>query len=298
MVMETSERVPTKALQVLREGVAQLTSSQAWKSALEIRSRLHQYSFNNTWLIYLQRPTATMVAGYTTWPKLGRFVRKGEKGIAILAPIKRKVKDDKSGEEVVKTVGFKTAHVFDVSQTEGEPIPDIAPKILEGDTPLIRQTLRELEAYAEKQGWRVVREELSSGVRGYFRYSDKRIGLDAALPPFQQLKTLLHELAHGLMHVPGDHSERSTKELEAESTAFLLCHSLGLDTGQYTFSYLAHWMDDPEQLIDAGDRAIACADEILAQLTAYRRTDLYPTSGAQVGSGLKGDQPRDQRAAL
>ncbi|MDQ3460937.1 MAG: ArdC-like ssDNA-binding domain-containing protein [Deinococcota bacterium] len=258
---------PNKALELLQKGMAELMGSESWKAALEVRAKLHAYSFNNCFLIQLQRPDATMVAGFNRWRDLGRQVRKGEKGIAILAPLTRK--QEENGEERRLLFGFRTAHVFDVSQTDGEPIAEPPrPELLEEDGEGIREAIARLERYAESRGSRVERREVGAAL-GTFHRLTKAITLRPDLPPLQTLKTLVHELAHAILHAettPGE--QRHTRELEAESCAYVVCHSLGLDTSRYSFAYLASWAEDAAELMPAGERAVKAADEILGALAA------------------------------
>jgi antirestriction protein ArdC len=273
----SSPTKPNKALELLHEGVTQLLESENWKAALAFKAKLYSYSFNNCWLIWLQCPHASMVAGYHRWQELGRQVRKGEKGIAILAPLTRKVKDDEGEEKARVIFGFKTAYVFDVTQTDGEPLPDVSPKLLTDDSPEIREHIARFESFAAAHGHPVERKDLG-GAKGSYNFLSRKITLRPDLPPLQTLKTLIHELAHAILHgaerpdpVPEPRSRLRVKdnllELEAESCAFIVCHSLGLDTSAYSFSYLAHWTDDASELLPAGERACKAAAEILAAAT-------------------------------
>lgn len=253
-----------KALDILQTGVTQLMSSDGWRAALVMKSRFHSYSFQNSCLIHSQRPDATLVAGYRAWLQLKRFVKKGEKGIAILAPLLRKDKDGDDPEQKI-LVGFKVAYVFDLAQTDGEPIPEPPrPVLLNADSTLIQHALTQMEAYALSSGF-TVRHDLQEGsALGSYRPASKQIALRADLPPLQRLKTLIHELAHGFLH---DHaSDRMAAELEAESCAFLVTHRLGLDTSSYSFAYLAGWADSTEALMASGEAAAKTAERILKEV--------------------------------
>jgi antirestriction protein ArdC len=249
----------TKAIELLHQGVTDLMSSEGWRQALEMRSRLHSYSFFNVSLILAQKPDATLVAGFRRWLELGRYVRKGEKGIAILAPL---LKKDKDKPNEMSLVGFRTAYVFDVSQTDGDELPLLpSPKLLEDDTSAIRHAISDLEAFAHGEGFTVSYDLSHPRALGAYRPTFKTIALKPEMPALQTLKTLVHELAHALLHDLDD--ERHSAELEAESAAFLVCHELGLDTSSYSFAYLAGWTESLEQLITAGERASRAADRIL-----------------------------------
>lgn len=258
---------PNPALEHLNTGVRELLYSEVWKDALKFKSRFYHYSFNNALLIYLQRPDATLVAGYKRWQELGRQVRKGEQSLAILAPILRRF-EETEGEQVQQVVGLRSVRVFDVSQTDGEPIPKPPrPVLLEDDGEAIRAALEKVEAFSISKGFPVSYENLREGALGSFSLTKRTIKLRGDLPPLQTLKTLVHELAHGLMHAdPKVGEKRHLIELEAESCAFLVLHDLGLDTARYTFSYLAHWTEHPDELLVAGEKAAKVAEEILVVL--------------------------------
>ena len=257
-----------KALELLYDGVTTLLDSESWKEALKFRSKFHSYSFRNAYLIYLQCPTATLVAGYRRWQELGRQVRKGETSLAILAPILKKVKSE-GGEEERRVVGFRTARVFDIAQTDGEPLPELPrPILLEDDSKSIQEMFQKAKAFAISKGFPVQIRDIHGGALGRFSLLDSSIALQKNLPPLQMLKTLVHELAHGLMH-QGKVPTQATKhvlELEAESCAFLVLHDLGLDTSRYSFAYLASWIEKPEELLEAGERASRAAAEVVQAL--------------------------------
>ncbi len=254
------------ALDILHKGVADLMTSEGWRRALEFRSRFHAYSFFNSSLILAQKPHATLVAGYRRWEEAGRHVKKGEKGIAILAPLLRQDPDDP---EVRVLVGFKTVYVFDVTQTEGEPIPrHPTPQLLE-DTPQDRAKLAgltyRLSAFCVMRGVSVSFDFEHPQALGVYQPTLKRIAVKPGLTTTQAFKTLSHEAAHMLLHIGSE--ERRSAELEAETTAFLVCHALGVDTSSYSFAYLATWAQSLEDLMQAGDRACKAADTMLRFLT-------------------------------
>lgn len=263
-----------KAARLLADSVTNLMNSETYKASLKFRNKFHAYSFRNVWLIYTQCPTATYVAGYAKWLTLGRHVRRGETGISIMAPMTKKGKDDE-GKEDKYVFGFKSATVFDVQQTEGEALPELpAPKLLELDNGTIHHTTKTLESYATTQGITVTRTVFSNTSLGNYTYSSRHIKLRDDLPPLQELKTFVHELAHALMHKKDDNKPKHVKELEAESVAFLTCDALGLDTSSYSFSYLAIWADDPNEILPAAERACKVADDLLE---AIRTINVSPT---------------------
>jgi antirestriction protein ArdC len=257
----TKASASTKALEILHAGVTHLMTSDGWREALKVKSRFHQYSFFNSMLILSQKPDATLVAGYRKWLELKRFVRRGEKGLVILAPM---LKRDPDAPETTRLIGFKTAYVFDISQTDGEPLPQpVKPTLLAGDSERIQQLLAQLEVFATSQGIQVRLAVVGSAL-GVYRPLVRQISLRPDLKPLQRLKTFVHELAHALLH--DLETQRNVAELEAESCAFLVCHELGLDTSQYSFAYLAHWAPSLEALIQAGERASRAAAQILKEL--------------------------------
>ena len=222
-----------------------------------------RYSFRNLWLLFIQKPDAAMVAGYKKWQEVGRQVKKGEKSLAILAPLTKK--DKETGETEV--FGFRSASVFDVSQTEGEPLPEIPhPVLLEDDSTEIQQTLGKLEHFTRMNGFTLSSRRLAAAF-GSFSPATRSIIIGNDLPPLQRLKTLVHEVAHGLLHqdTPLTEATRRIGELEAESCAFIVLHSLGLDTSRYSFPYLAHWVETPEEVLPAAERASQAADYPLSR---------------------------------
>lgn len=256
-----------KAAQLLAENVQALLDSESYKAALKFKSKFYRYSFNNCLLISLQCPTATQVAGYKTWQQLGRQVRKGEQAIAILAPIVKKVEED--GQEVQKLIGFKTANVFDISQTDGDDLPELPkPELLTGNDESVQHTLRSLEFFAAEQGYPVERKAILGNALGKFSLLSHTITLRDGLEPLQELKTLTHELAHALLHrdISPAFEKRHLCELEAESCAFIVCQSLGLNTSRYSFPYLLSWVNDPSELLPAAERACKAAERILEAL--------------------------------
>lgn len=234
-------------LKKLEEGIKNLVNSARWKEYLLVQSKFRDYSFNNVMMILLQYPNATQVTGYGTWKKLGRYVKAdapltlfGEKGIRIWAPMtKKETKEDEvTGEEIEKTIiaGFKLVSVFDISQTDGKPLPEITNK-LAGESELYQKALNRCPFPVE---------EVSNlnGANGSFTHTTNSIKILSSLSEAHKLKTLIHEWGHGLLH-KRDGKEplvnKEVRELEAESVAFVVCNALGLDSADYSFGYLASW---------------------------------------------------------
>jgi antirestriction protein ArdC len=262
-----------KAMQLLADSVAELMNSDAYKGVLEFRSKFYRYSFRNCWLIYHQCPTARLVAGFRRWQELGRHVKKGEKGISILAPVTYK-SENEDGEETKTLYGFRSTYLFDVAQTEGDELPDIPrPKLLELDNPTIQLLIASTKQYAKETGITVTFEDTGTAL-GKYRPKENRILLRPDLPPLQTLKTFLHELAHATLHqISFVQTDRHIEELEAESTAYLTLYELGLDASEYSFPYLAHWAHDPKELLAVGDRAYKTSQELLTAIRKYLSND-------------------------
>jgi hypothetical protein len=231
-----------KAHGKLQNAVAEIVSGDDWKRMLKVASNFHRYSFNNHLMIFCQRPDATLVAGFQKWKSLGHFVNKGERGIAIFAPCKYRTKIDKEDgeEEVLQSIrGFRVVHVFDISQTEGEEIADLdalRPKLLDGDAP--EGVWDALMAQAEAAGFEVIRDR-KRGENGYCDLLKKEIAVRPDVAAAQALKTLVHELAHALLHGDEVVRPREIQEVEVESVAYIVCDALGLDTSDYSFAYVA-----------------------------------------------------------
>jgi len=256
----------------LQDAVAEIVSGDDWKRMLKVASNFHKYSFNNNLMVFCQRPDATLVAGFHKWKSMNRSVKKGEKGIAIFAPCRYRTKiEDDNGEEksFQQLRGFRVVHVFDISQTEGEDLPDldaIRPKLLDGDAP--EGIWDALVTQADAAGFEVVRDQKRSG-NGYCDFLNKKIAVRPDVAPAQAVKTLVHELGHALLHSEGQVISREVAETEVESVAFVVCDAIGLDTGNYSFPYVARWAGGSEDLIrDTAGRVIGCARQILGSLEA------------------------------
>ncbi len=265
---EAAENRQNEALALLEQGILQLTESNNWQQYLKVQSCFHRYSFKNVVMILGQCPHATRIAGYRAWQALGRQVRKGEKAIAILAPILRKIEDDATGEETRRLTGFKGSSVFDFSQTEGDELPEIYTSLQGDDAGLLKQ----LEHFAMSHNIRVRFEGClgANGLCKWFADGHIEIAVDPLLPKLHQCKTFAHELGHALMHSEQDyrqHTSKSQLELEAESVAFIVLNHFGLDSGGYSFAYVAHWSGGAEAAIaliqDSGRRIQGATHQII-----------------------------------
>ncbi|MFR8070417.1 MAG: ArdC-like ssDNA-binding domain-containing protein [Clostridium sp.] len=257
----------------LEEGIANLFESDAFKQYLTTLSKFHNYSLNNTLLIAMQKPDATLVAGYTAWQKqFGRQVQKGEKAIKILAPTpyKKKVnvekQDPNTGEvlrnpdgtaqteiQEVMQPAFKIVNVFDISSTEGKELPTIGVDELLGDVNQYENFMNALKASCPVP---ISFEQIDSGAKGYYHQTEQRIALQEGMSEVQTVKTLIHEMAHQKLHAVNPTTKepvgekgnqtRHAKEVEAESVAFTVCQHFGIDTSDYSFAYVAGWSHGKE----------------------------------------------------
>jgi antirestriction protein ArdC len=265
--MTTSDRL-NETHERLVEAIESLTSGEDWQRMLDLARRFHTYSANNVFLILSQRPDATRVAGYKTWGTLGRQVCKGEHGIAILAPCVYRARpvdesDERDRPELARVLrGFRVVHVFDVAQTEGERLPDVAPTLLEDDAPLA--LWGRLAEQLEAAGFSLVRGDCRPA-NGTTDYLARTVVVRDDLSAAQATKTLAHELAHTMLHDGSEHRAcRGVVETEAESVAYLVCQSAGITTDSYSFPYIARWSNGDLDVVRAtAERVINCARAIL-----------------------------------
>jgi len=263
------------ALQELANALKQGKSDKLLEY-LGMLSKFHQYSFGNCILIYMQKPDATLVAGFGRWREQNRFVRKGEKGIAILAPLvgKRKKDSDASEPQPQSTnatskenspkvlYGFRVVHIFDVSQTEGQELPDFA--TLGGDPGEKIQRLEEI-IRGHGIGLEFV-EHLPFDANGMSEGG--KVSIVSTLPKPQMFSTMVHELAHELLHW-GDRRETTTKvvrETEAESVAYVVCRSIGLDVSTRASDYIQLWNGDEKVLMQSLELIRTVASKIISEL--------------------------------
>ena len=272
----------------LEQGLQDLFNSDSYCNYLSTMSKFHNYSFNNTLLIAMQKPDATLVAGYKAWQKnFERHVNKGEKAIRILAPAPYKIKEerdkidpvtqelllDKDGnpqkEEVEITIpAFRAVSVFDVAQTDGKPIPELAAKELLSDVEGYQDMIRAVEAISPVP---IELEEIAGDSKGYYDREAKRIAVQENMSESQTLKTMIHEVAHSKLHskeVEQDEQmkkDRNTKEVEAESIAYTVCQHFGIDTSDYSFGYIAGWSSgrDTKELRSSMDTIRRTASELI-----------------------------------
>lgn len=258
----------------LEEGVKAIFADGNYQRYLEAMSRFHNYSFYNSMLIYSQRPDASLVAGFKTWQKQKRYVNKGEKAIWILAPVPKKYTKtvvNENGEEEEKEItwtGFRAVPVFDIAQTSGEDLPtaDDICKMLDGSVAEYEKLRDRLVDIAPVT---VNFMNFNDTANGYF--DGHGIVVKDNMSEAQTIKTLVHEIAHSMLHgrgADGMLDSREEKEVEAESVAYIVCNALGIDTSDYSFGYVAGWSTgkDLKELNKSMEDIRKTANEILEKV--------------------------------
>ena len=336
-IVLTSEKPAEKLKEItdrLEQGIAELFDSERYREYLKVMSKFHNYSFRNTVLIAMQKPDASLVAGFSAWKNnFERNVMKGQKGIKIIAPSPYKIKQEmqkidphtqkpvigKDGKPVteekeVTIPAYKVVSVFDVSQTEGKELPDIAVDELTGDVDRYKDFFAALEKTSPVP---IAFENIEGGSHGYYHLEDKRIAINEGMSELQTLKTAIHEIAHAKLHdidlnAPKDeqqpHVDRRTREVEAESVAYTVCQHYGLDTSDYSFGYVAGWSSGRElselkssleTIRSAAAEIINSIDENLAEL--QKAQDKEQTAGQEQptreGQAAPKEQPQPEAPA-
>ena len=268
------------ALERIDNSLEAINTDEDWLHFLCFQAQFYNYSFGNAMLIFSQNPNATYVKGYKAWNQLGRYVKKGSKGLAILAPCIRKVEvfkepenknlyhDEEAEKEIRKVVsGFRIAYVYDIADTDGDD--SMLPVLVTG---LAGNSEQEKEIYERLFGviskGHCVQEVSGTASKGSFNLETKVISIREDLEYLQKIKTLLHEYAHLLdfqMH-PEDDISRNRRELIAESVAFIVSLRLGLDTSRYSMSYIKSWLKDKEELKIIADSVQKIAYTIITEL--------------------------------
>ena len=331
-IVLTSEKPAEKLKEItdrLEQGITELFDSERYREYLRVMSKFHNYSFNNTLLIAMQKPDASLVAGFSAWKNnFGRNVIKGQKGIKIIAPSPYKVKQEmkkidphtqqpiigKDGKPVteekeITIPAYKVVSVFDVSQTEGKELPDIAVDELTGDVERYRDFFAALEKTSPVP---IGFEQIPGSSHGYYHLEDKRIAIQEGMSELQTLKTAIHEIAHAKLHdidlnAPENEQQprvdRRTREVEAESVAYTVCQHYGLDTSDYSFGYVAGWSSGRElselkssleTIRSAAAEIINSIDETLAELS--KAQDKEQTAGQEQPD--KEEAPAQEKAAF
>ena len=283
----------------LQAGLEELFSSEKYAEYLRVMSQFHHYSFNNTLLIAMQKPDATLVAGYHAWEKkFNRHVMKGEKGIQIIAPAPFKEKqehekvDPETGEVMLREDGqpeteevmvviprFKVSTVFDLSQTDGDPLPELGPGELTASVENYELFMNAIRSVAPVP---IRFEEIHSGAKGYYDNANKEIVIQNGMSEMQTMKTAVHETAHAILHdrdimqEQGIQKDQMTKEVEAESVAFVSLAHFELDTSDYSFPYIAGWSSgrDAKELKASLDTIRKTSSEIIDGIEASMREQI------------------------
>lgn len=296
-----------EATEQLEAGIKEFFSSDKFQEYLNVMSRFHSYSYSNSVMIAMQKPDATLLAGFSGWQKnFDRHVKAGERGIRIFAPapvktkVEREKKDpdtklpvlDENGEPVMETVEIKTPRfkivtVFDVSQTDGKPLPSLGVDELTGN---VEQFSQFFEALKRTSTVPIGFKELHDGSNGYYSPAEKRIAIREGMSEVQTLKTAIHELAHSRLHdfdrtkPPAEaekRKDRNTREVEAESVAYVVCQHFGIDTSDYSFGYVATWSANRElpelkaSLQTIRDAASTLIDEIQENLASLQKEQTF-----------------------
>ena len=301
----------------LEKGVKDVFQSDKYKQFLNVMAKFPRYSVNNTMLIMMQRPDAQLCQSFTGWKQMGRYVKKGEKGISILAPAPYKIEreqtklDDKGrpvfdadGEPVKEKVevtirAFKVVKTFDLSQTDGKELPTIGPSELVGNIegyPKLLQALQEISPVP------VSFELIDGDAKGFYHLEDKKIVVQDGMSEVQTIKTLLHEMAHQKLHDKDNVPEakdisRNGKEVEAESVAYVVCQHYGINTSDYSFSYVAGWSEGKEtpELKASLDKIRQTASEFIYQID--QKMEVLMADKDQVQETAKTEKPFVQELA-
>ena len=277
--MNNAEKIKA-ALNRIEEGLATINTNEDWLKFLKFQSLFYRYSYGNTILIFLQNPEASYVMGYKSWNKLGRYVRKGSKGLAILAPCIKKVEvfkepenkseyHDQKGEKETKKVisGFRIAYVYDIADTDGsdEMLPVLV-KGLSGNSESEREIFIRLMKVISKEF--VVKEITGTASKGSYNLETGIITVRSDLEYLQRIKTLLHETAHAYDFImnPEEDIPRNRREILAESVAFVVSMRLGLDTSSYSMSYIQSWLKEKEELKAIADTVQKVSYKIITML--------------------------------
>ena len=298
--MEREDRLKQLTDQ-LTDGVKAVRDSGEYKKLLAVMAKFPHYSMNNCMLIAMQRPDATLCQGFDGWKKMGRYVKKGEKGIKIIAPAPYTVQKevdkldsngkpviDSDGEHVKETkeyqvMGFKAETTFDVSQTDGKELPKIGVDELKGEVDKFELMMRVLKDLSPVP---IGFEDIQSGAKGYYHTSEKRIAIQKDMSELQTVKTCLHEITHAMLHADAPKEiSKSRKELEAEGTACIVLKYMGYDTDAYSFPYLTGYTTDADmkELKDSlniirrtSSKIITKIEDELSNIYMERHPELVP----------------------
>jgi len=260
----------------LEQGIEELFNSEQYKKYLKTMSKFTDYSFNNTMLIFMQRPDASHIAGYKSWQtNFNRYVKRGEKGITIIAPCPYKEKTERErtdpvtnqpvlgadGRPIAETiettrVSFRAVTVFDISQTEGEPLPSLGVDELTGS---VENYAAFFDTLKQTSPFPIEFEAMEGDKKGYCNYQERRIAIKESMSEAQNIKTAIHEITHAQLHdyyntagqdaAPENKKSRNMREVEAESVAYVVCQRYGIDTSEYSFPYVAGWESHDKEIL-------------------------------------------------
>lgn len=310
---DRSEKV-NALLKQIEEGTKAVFESENYKSFLKAMSRFHQYSFRNCLLIVMQKPDATRVASFTTWKKLDRYVKRGETGIAILGWAPRKVHKeeplkDKDGNTVYDSDGkpklesveheipsYRPVYVYDVSQTGGKPLPELVHD-LKGEVNDYHQLMQAFKDISPFPIRFVEATELQKNAKGCCDPMNQEILIRRGMDQTQSVKTVVHEVSHAMIHAPEfelpieKRTDQRTREVQAESTAFLVCEHYGIDTSEYTFPYLTSWSRDKkleelqnslEQIKQTSEAIIDAVDKNMKERNSEKQLGVFGVPDASL----------------
>jgi len=270
MKKDEAKELADQALHELEQAL-QAGQSETLMRYLDTMSRFHSYSFCNCMLIALQRPDATFVAGFRRWLELGRHVRKGEKGIGIIAPLVYRKREDEHADRDAdeRTIrGFKVVHVFDISQTEGEELPEFAG--IRGEPGAL---LDSVESLIQSNGIELKYEQLPMGTKGVSRKGE--IAVAEGLSPAERFAVLVHEAAHEWMHDEERRKDldKTVRETEAEAVAYVVCRAFGLDCSTRSSDYIQMYRGSAATLSESLDRIQRTATRIIQSLSQSTTTN-------------------------
>jgi len=248
--IEKKQTEQQEAIQKLEQGVKEIFTSEKYEEFLITYSKFHKYSINNSILILMQRPDATNIASFQTWKKLGRQINKGEKGIKVLVPIPYKYEkevESKTGDkEVIELSGtsFRVGNVFDISQTSGKELPKLTTDLKEYSADI--ELAIDAVARTSKVPVRF-ESDMPHDKKGYYSINNKEIVINDNMSDTQTFKTLIHEIAHSKIHAKDLKKYNAhEREVQAESVAYVVCNTYGIDTSEYSFGYIAGWSSNKE----------------------------------------------------
>ena len=273
LILEIEKRLVSLAMETEKA-----KTSKVIRDYLKVMATFHQYSFHNTFAIYAYCPHATHVAGFSTWKKLGRYVKRGEKGIPILAPCRIKINqecDTDSDEDIQIPLYFKVVYVFDVSQTEGPPLPE-APITATGSDQGLLSVLEQISAKHS-----IKLEYKALGGLHHGTSFGGRIEINANLEPARKVAVIIHELAHEFLHKGGDRKtiSRQQRELEAEATAFVVCSHFNIETS--AVNYLSLWDIPPEDIVASFQRIHTVAIQLIQEIAELQAMSEAPCSATE-----------------